>query len=100
MNDFETIIDFGSKNLKLSVFDTDLKNIYSSRQKINDTEEKSLHILIKDAEKDISTHIENVIILYDSAKFYVLDICIRKVFDQSISIKKVYDDGTWQHGNN
>ncbi len=90
MTDFETIIDFGSKNLKLGVFNMESKNIYSSEQKIFDNVEKSLNNLIKDAEKSLSKHIDNVVVLYDSPKFYSLDISIRKVFDNTISIKKVY----------
>ena len=35
MTDFETIIDFGSKNLRLGVFDLTSKNIYSSKVSIN-----------------------------------------------------------------
>ena len=91
MSEFETIIDFGSKNLRLGIFDPASKNTYSSSQKINDNIETSLNILIKDAEKYLSKHIDNIIVLYDSPKFYALDICIRKRFDQSVSFKKVYD---------
>ena len=92
MSDFETIIDFGSQNLKLGVFNIESKNIYSSEQKINVSVDKSLNNLIKDAEKFLSTHIENVVVLYDSSKFYSLDISIKKVFDNEMSIKKVYDN--------
>ena len=92
MTDFETIIDFGSKNLKIGIFDKESKNIYSSEQKIIDNGEKSLNNLIKDAEKFLSTHIENVVVLYDSSKFYSLDISIKKAFDNEMSIKKVYDN--------
>ena len=95
MNNFETIIDFGSKNLRIGVFDQDSKNIYSSKKKIvNDLEnltlDDSLNTLIRDAEKYLSTHIDDVIVLYDSPKFYSLDISIKKVFDHGTSIKKVY----------
>ncbi len=91
MSDFETIIDLGSKNLKLAVFNKEAKNIYSYEKKIIDCIEKSLNDLIKDAEKSLSKHIDNVIVLYDSPKFYSLDISIKKVFDNATSIKKVYD---------
>ena len=91
MSEFETIIDFGSKNLRLGIFDPASKNTYSSSQKINENIETSLNILIKDAEKYLSKHIGNIIVLYDSPKFYALDICIRKRFDQPVSFKKVYD---------
>ena len=92
MNDFEAIIDFGSKNLRLDVIDKTSKKIYSSDQIITDNIETSLNILVKNAEKHLSTHIDNIIVLYDSPKFYTLDICIRKVFDHSVSIKKVYSN--------
>ena len=91
MSEFETIIDFGSKNLRLGAFDLASKNIYSSSQKINDNIETSLNVLIKDAEKHLSKHIDNIIVLYDSPKFYALDICIRKIFDQSVPFKEVYE---------
>ena len=91
MNDFETIIDLGSKNLRLGVFDETSKKIYYSEEIIIDSLENSLSILIKDAEKNLSTHIENVVVLYDSPKFYSLDLSIKKVFDHNTSLKKVYD---------
>ena len=97
MNNFVTVIDFGSNNLRLGIFDKTSKNIYSSKKKIiNDSEnttiEKSLNIIIRDAEKFLSSHIDNVVVLYDSSKFYSLDISIKKVFDHETSIKKVYDN--------
>ena len=81
MNNFDAIIDVGSKNLKLGVFNNENKNIYSAKKIINDTLEKSLNILVRDAEKYLSSHIDNVVVLYDSPKFYTLDISIKKVFD-------------------
>ena len=83
MNEFDAIIDFGSKNLKLGVFNTDLENIYSSKQEIVSSKEnlnldKSLTTLIKDAEKYLSSHIGNVIVLYDSTQYYSIDLCIKK----------------------
>ena len=97
MSDFETIIDFGSKNLRLSIFDEASKIIYSSKQKIIDSNEnssleKSLNILVRNAEKFLSTHIDNVIVLYDSSKFYSTDISIKKVFDQPTFIKTIYNN--------
>ena len=35
MNKLETIIDFGSKNLRISVFDETSNSIYSSFEEIN-----------------------------------------------------------------
>ena len=92
MNNFEAVIDVGSKNLKLGIFNNEDKSIYSSKQKINDTLEKSLNILVRDAEKYLSSHIDDVVVLYDSPKYYSLEISIKKVFDYNTSIKKIYND--------
>ena len=92
MNNFEAVIDVGSKNLKLGIFNDENKSIYSSKQKINDTLEKSLNILVRDAEKYLSSHIDDVVVLYDSPKYYSLEISIKKVFDYNTSIKKIYND--------
>ena len=92
MNNFEAVIDVGSKNLKLGIFNNYDKSIYSSKQKINDSLEKSLNILIRDAEKYLSSHIDDVVVLYDSPKYYSLEISIKKVFDINTSIKKIYND--------
>ena len=90
MKNFETVIDFGTKNLRLGVFDLESKNIYSSNQNITNSSEKSLNTLVKNAEKYLSQHIDDVIVLYDSPKFYTLDMSIKKSFDYTISIKQVY----------
>ena len=92
MNNFDAILDVGSKNLKLGVFNNENKNIYSAKKIINDTFEKSLNILVRDAEKYLSSHIDDVVVLYDSPKYYSLEISIKKVFDYSTSIKKIYND--------
>ena len=92
MNNFEAVIDVGSKNLKLGIFNNYDKSIYSSKQKINDSFEKSLNILIRNAEKYLSSHIDDVVVLYDSPKYYSLEISIKKVFDYNTSIKKIYND--------
>ena len=92
-NEFDANILF--KNLKLGVFNKDLENIYSSKQEINSVEylslDKSLTTLIKDAEKYLSYHIGNVIVLYDSTQYYSIDLCIKKVFDQEVDLTKVYN---------
>ena len=92
MNNFETILDFGSKNLRLAIFDEKSKNIYSSSEAIEDNLEKSLNILIRDAEKFLSNHIANLVVLYDSPKFYCLDLSIKKSFDGEVSIKNTFSN--------
>ena len=92
MNNFDAVIDVGSKNLKLGIFNNEDKSIYTSQKKISDTLEKSLNSLVRDAEKYLSSHIDEVIVLYDSPKYYSLEISIKKVFDHGTSIKKIYND--------
>ena len=92
MSNFYAVIDVGSKNLRVGIFNNEDKSIYYSKQKISDTLEKSLNILVRDAEKYLSSHIDEVIVLYDSPKYYSLEISIKKVFDYSTSIKKIYND--------
>ena len=91
MNNYDVVLDFGSKNLRLGIFDQSLKNIYSSEKKITNSLDKSLNSIIRDAEKYLSTHLDNIIVLFDSPKFYSLDISIKKVFDHEILINKVYN---------
>ena len=95
MSNLDTVIDFGSKNLRLCVFGRSLEIIYSSNIKINDiieneNLERSLNKLIRDAEKKLSTHLVDVNVLYDSSEFNFIDLSIRKSFDQPILISKYY----------
>ncbi len=97
MSNLETIIDFGSKNLRLEIYNKESKNVFSSTETIiNNLEgvsiENSLIKLIRNAEKYLSTHIENVIVLYDSAEYYSVDVSIKKVFDQQTKLELVYEN--------
>ena len=93
MINLDTIIDFGSKNLRLVVFNHSSEIIYSSN--INTTEvlesenlDNSLNKLIRDAEKKLSTHLVDVNVLYDSSKFNFVDLSIKKSFDQPTLISE------------
>ncbi len=95
MSNLDTVIDFGSQNLRLGVFDQSSKIIYSSNIKITEFLEsenldKSLNNLIRDAEKKLSTHLVDVNVLYDTSKFNFIDISIKKNFDQPTLISKYY----------
>ena len=96
MSNFETVIDFGSKNLRLGVFDQSSERIYSSNAINTEFDEnkgfeKSLNHMIRDAEKKLSTHIVDVHVLYDTSKFNFIDLSIKKTFDQPNLIAKHYD---------
>ena len=95
MNNLDTIIDFGSKNLRLGVFNQSSEIIYSSNIKIiedseNENLDKSLDKLIRDAEKQLSTHLIDVNVLYDSSEYNFLELSIKKYFDQPTFISKYY----------
>ncbi len=95
MNNLDTIIDFGSKNLRLGVFNQSSEKVYSSNIKINEVLEnnnldKALKNLVRDAEKQLSTHLADVNILYDSSEFNFIDFSIKKSFDQPTLISKHY----------
>ena len=96
MNNLDVIIDYGSQNLRLSVFNNFSESIYSSKLKIshekNQSFEETLNILIRDAEKNLSTHLDYVNVLYDSSNLYVIDLSIKKSFDQPTSIKNIYEN--------
>ena len=95
MSNLDTVIDFGSKNLRLGVFDQSSKIIYSSNIKINQESEdenlnKLLNKLIRDAEKHLSTHLVDVNVLYDSSEYNFIELSIKKSFDQPTLISKYY----------
>ena len=95
MSNLNTVIDFGSKNLKLGVFNQSSEIIYSSNIKTTDFLESenldySLNKLIRDAEKKLSTHLVDINVLYDSSKFNFVDLSIKKSFDQPTLISKFY----------
>jgi len=96
MSNFDTIIDLGSKNLRISVFNQALEAVYFSNIKINEdleshSSEKALKQLIRNAEKNLSTHLVDVNILYDTPKYNFLELSIKKNFDQPTFIKKQYE---------
>jgi len=95
MSKIETVIDFGSKNLRLGVFNQLSEIIYSSNIKItkdleNQNLDESFKKLIRDAEKQLSTHLVDVNVLYDSSEFNHIDFAIKKNFDQPTLISRYY----------
>ena len=82
-NNYSTIIDFGSSELRLGVFDNKLTKLFFQSEDIiqkDNYEEylKSINSLIREAENKISTHLENVTVLYDSSEIFTIDLSIKK----------------------
>jgi len=91
INKFLTVVDYGSKKIRLSIFDKNHKNIYSTYEnQISDqnAETKSYKIneIIRKAEKNISDHIEEMVVLYDDPKVTAIDLSIKKEFGQKIIV--------------
>jgi len=94
-NNYHTIIDFGKEKIRLAVFNKDSKNIFSISKEIQkkenyDEHSKSLNYLIRSTEKKISSHLNNVTVLFDHSQFYSIDISIKKEFDQPTNLKETY----------
>ena len=90
-----TIIDFGASNIRLAVFNEEHKNLFISTKSIiekNNFEEyfQSISILIKQAEKEISNHLENITVMYDDPKIFSVDLSVRKDFDHKILVNDIY----------
>ena len=94
-SNFLCVIDYGSSLLRLGVFDEKFNCLHSSSKNIiekNNHDEylKSINLLVREAEKKISNHLENVFILYDDSEILSADLSIKKNFDQKVLIKDVY----------
>ena len=88
-NNYSTILDLGRSNLRMGVFNERLNHVYSTSKNIFDKENfheysKSIDFIIKGAEKKISDHLENIIVLYDSPEIFSIDLSIKKDFDQKV----------------
>ena len=95
-NNFINIIDFGSSKIRLTVFNNefDIQFSQSFPNKINDkysNTTQNLKEIIKIAEKNISSHIENVLLMLDSNNQISIDISIGKKFENKQSIIKIYE---------
>ena len=86
-NNFLAVIDHGSSKLRLGIFNNNFDYLYSSSKDISDKNNqdefsKLINFLIKDAEKKISNHINDIILLHDDAKIFSIDLSVKKIFDQ------------------
>ena len=77
------VIDLGNSVIRLSIFNEKNKNIFSSIEELEYLSEKnnlsnSLKKIIRKSEKEISSHIDNIILLMDSSNMLILDLSIKK----------------------
>ena len=93
-NNYQTIVDYGSSELRLGVFDNKLTKLFFQSKTVskkNNYEEysKSINLLIREAENQVSTHLEDLTILYDTSEIFTIDLSIKKKIDQKILFKDV-----------
>ena len=89
---YSSVIDFGSSELRLGVYNENQSKLYFDSKKIiqkNNHDEcfEKIKLLIRDAESKISTHLENLTVLYDSSDIHTIEISIKKKLDQKTAIK-------------
>ena len=75
----DTVIDLGSSKVKITTFDQKKKIISHLSEKIYDKENfeeisSIIKKLIKNSEKEISNHIEDINLLFDDNNFFTIDI--------------------------
>jgi len=93
-NNYQTIIDYGSSELRLGVFDNKFSKLFfqsKSISKKNNYEEysKSINYLIREAENQISTHLEDITVLYETSEICTIDLSIKKKLDQKVNFNEV-----------
>ena len=89
------IIDLGSSRVRLSVFDNKLSNIFSESKNLNFNKDEidnfnNIQNLIKKAEKKISSHLDNIILLVDSNKLLNIQLSIQKNTDINTNVGIIY----------
>ena len=82
-DNYSTIIDFGSSELRLGVFDDKLSKLFFQSKDISQKDNfeeylKSINFLIREAENKISAHLENITVLYDTPEIFTIDLSIKK----------------------
>ena len=89
---YSSVIDFGSSEFRLGVFNENQSKLYFNTKKIiqkNNHDEcfEKIKLLIRDAESKISTHLENLTVLYDSSDIFTIELSIKKKLEQKITLK-------------
>ena len=89
------IIDLGSSKVRLSVFDSELINIFSESKNLDFNRDEidnfnNIQNLIKKAEKKISSHLDNIILLVDTNKLLNIQLSIQKNTDINSNVETLY----------
>ena len=95
-NRYFNVIDFGSSKIRFASLDNNLDEKFSESIKIYKNENLQSHFeainkIIKKAEKKFSYHIEDIVLILDSAELFTIDISLTKNLDRSTKINKLYE---------
>ena len=93
---YYNIIDFGSSKIRFAVFDNDCNEKYLNTSAVNFNTSSGNHFdnllqIIKEAEKKISFHVKDIILILDSSKLLTVEISLSKNFDKKTNLKKIYE---------
>ena len=95
-SNFFNIIDYGLSKIRIAIFDSNLNICYSEsilKKSIDNSENNfdNLKDIIRKAEKKISSHIEDIILILDSKKTLVIDVSLQKKIDGNMDFTKAYE---------
>ena len=95
-SNFFNIIDYGLSKIRIAIFDSNLNVCYSEsilKKSIDNSENNfdNLKDIIRKAEKKISSHIEDIILILDSKKTLVIDVSLQKKLDGNMNFTKAYE---------
>ena len=93
---YYNIIDFGSSKIRFAVFDSNFNEKFLNTLAVNFDKDYSNHFdilltTIKKAEKKISLHIKDIILILDSSKLLTIEISLNRNFEKKTKLKKIYD---------
>ncbi len=93
---YYNIIDFGSSKIRFAVFDNNFNEKFLSTAPVNFDEHYTNHFdillkIIKKAEKKISFHIKDIILILDTSKLLTIEISLSKNLDKKYKLKKIYE---------
>ena len=90
------ILDLGLSKLRFSIFDdkltqqySEIKSLFNQNLYLNSNEQ--IIYLIKNAEEKISSHIQDIVLMFDTNNLISIDLSLSKNLDQSSELKKVYN---------
>ena len=89
------ILDLGSSKLRFSIFDdksiqqySEIKPLFNQNLYLNSNEQ--IVYLIKNAEKKISSHVQDIVLMFDTYHLISVDLSLSKNLDESSELKKFF----------